>query len=605
MDLSCQYRKEKEPPSQGASEHLDMTWLARTLPPVELDLFNHYLEHTSRDPDPAADSRDTYALQIGIPRLACENKPLMRSVLALAAVCKCCDIINAQPPAGHQEPDRRQVVDLLTLAHQFHLDSLHKIRATLQQAENYDHVLANAAMMGMYGSASHCARIWLAKTAVPGELDGPLCGDLFMPGHPQWLSLFRAVRLAYAGLLNDNTPPYSPVALTTESDTPGYCRNVLRSLAAEEQQPKPRTVITHPLGPILAATVGSAMAKLNDRARKTQALVQATAGDSDNGDAELEACFTALAILADIITSTLFHPSDSSTSSPNPSTTPTHNLSASPPIITKFGVYDPVKDPLGRLSQVSPWLRRYTASISSMTPSTVPRRTIMSFVHKVPRLYLNLVEEVVGLMSSRHDPLSSATSCSTSSSSSPTLSTPPPPCSPSPRSLLSPTPHLHVNNPNDIHYPQPNPGKKEEPQQRRQHHHQQQNYHHEQEPLNNTDPHLNPTQPLALEIFAHWLVLVTLLDQVWWLGSIGAWELGRIVASVRTRRTTTTTTTTTTKSGSNMMNRHDDTSICTCTCCGDTCDEVHTSNNTANHNIPCEDVPNAEEVKGQDSPPPG
>ena len=34
---------------------------------------------------------------------------------------------------------------------------------------------------------------------------------------------------------------------------------------------------------------------------------------------------------------------------------------------------------------------------------------------------------------------------------------------------------------------------------------------------------------LALEIFAHWLVLVILLDNVWWIGGIGAWELGRLV----------------------------------------------------------------------------
>jgi hypothetical protein len=38
----------------------------------------------------------------------------------------------------------------------------------------------------------------------------------------------------------------------------------------------------------------------------------------------------------------------------------------------------------------------------------------------------------------------------------------------------------------------------------------------------------------AVEIFAHWLVLVILLDNVWWIGGIGAWELERFV-SVRKR----------------------------------------------------------------------
>lgn len=33
----------------------------------------------------------------------------------------------------------------------------------------------------------------------------------------------------------------------------------------------------------------------------------------------------------------------------------------------------------------------------------------------------------------------------------------------------------------------------------------------------------------ALDIFAHWLILVILLDGVWWIGDIGGWELGRIL----------------------------------------------------------------------------
>ncbi len=35
---------------------------------------------------------------------------------------------------------------------------------------------------------------------------------------------------------------------------------------------------------------------------------------------------------------------------------------------------------------------------------------------------------------------------------------------------------------------------------------------------------------LAIDIFAHWLVLVMLLDGVWWIGDIGQWELRRVVA---------------------------------------------------------------------------
>jgi hypothetical protein len=41
---------------------------------------------------------------------------------------------------------------------------------------------------------------------------------------------------------------------------------------------------------------------------------------------------------------------------------------------------------------------------------------------------------------------------------------------------------------------------------------------------------LGAAQQLAMNIFSHWLVLVMLLDGVWWIGSIGQWELGRILS---------------------------------------------------------------------------
>ncbi|KAM0261048.1 hypothetical protein ACHAQJ_002487 [Trichoderma viride] len=41
---------------------------------------------------------------------------------------------------------------------------------------------------------------------------------------------------------------------------------------------------------------------------------------------------------------------------------------------------------------------------------------------------------------------------------------------------------------------------------------------------------LGAAQRLAMNIFAHWLVLVMLLDGVWWIGSIGQWELGRMLS---------------------------------------------------------------------------
>lgn len=48
-------------------------------------------------------------------------------------------------------------------------------------------------------------------------------------------------------------------------------------------------------------------------------------------------------------------------------------------------------------------------------------------------------------------------------------------------------------------------------------------------------PPLDATHLLAMDIFAHWLVLVMLLDGVWWIGGIGQWELGQIVSLMKTQ----------------------------------------------------------------------
>ncbi|KAJ2979599.1 hypothetical protein NQ176_g3156 [Zarea fungicola] len=46
---------------------------------------------------------------------------------------------------------------------------------------------------------------------------------------------------------------------------------------------------------------------------------------------------------------------------------------------------------------------------------------------------------------------------------------------------------------------------------------------------------MEPAHKPAMDIFAHWLVLVMLLDSVWWIGDIGHWELGRILRFMKTK----------------------------------------------------------------------
>ncbi|KAJ5959586.1 uncharacterized protein N7479_006736 [Penicillium vulpinum] len=414
---------------------------SQILTATESALFSHYLDHTSKDM--TVNDEDQHTLQVGIPTLAFQNKFLMKSVLAFSAVCKCCDIINQSSIFCG---DREKILVLLSIADQYHMESLQEIRATLPETDQYDHILANAAIMGMYGSSSHCIRIWLAETASDNELGR----SQFMPKSCQWISLFRAVRVAYTGLLDNRlkTPDVIHLALVTTPIAPVpswdyqmHCkRNVLCHI---EQQKCPQD---HVLYPILAATIVSALERLEQGAREITKHEIGGTGDQENltthSDPDVQACFIALEILKDIASETF----PDQYLMPN---TPCHSHLAS-----DFDI-----NLVGQISKVSPWMQRYTARITSIVPSRLPRRFIMAFVHKAPAKYLNLVEDMMSLMQSRAPGGHGITAWS----------------------------------------------------------------------LNPMDFEPSLAHQLAVDIFAHWLVLVILLDKVWWIGGIGAWELRQLI----------------------------------------------------------------------------
>lgn len=407
------------------------------LPAPESALLQHYLEHTSHDL--TVDDGDQYALQIGIPNLALESKPLMGSVLAFSAICKCHDIIKQSSVSC---TDRTEILELLSTADRYHMESLREIQPALSRVEYYDHILANAAMMGMYGSGSHCVRIWLTETAAPND---PML-KTFMPKSCQWVSWFRAARVAYEGLVKKKS--YADgngqdVPTPSSVDTAG---------SSNKQQPDS---IDHPLYLILATTMSSAMTKLDEKIDGiARGIINVQTHQQDiNGDNEKEpdshaaldfqACMDALELLKTVITETF--PSKC------------QNLSTS-------GLYhhiEPDGDSEEQPSNISPWMQRYTANITSMAPSKLPRRFIVAFIHKAPTRYLELVEHMMDFILNEADS--------------------------------------------------------------------------SWEPIN-PEPEPEPTHQLAMEIFAHWLVLALMLDGVWWIGGSGAWELKHIVAAKRNAR---------------------------------------------------------------------
>ncbi|CAI7619123.1 unnamed protein product [Penicillium discolor] len=381
------------------------------------------------------DNDDRYTLQVGIPNLAFQNKLLMKSVLAFSA-----------PSISYG--DRERVLVLLSIADQYHMESLREIQATLAETDQYDHILANAAMMGMYGSSSHCIRIWLAETASSSD---DLQRGRFMPKSCQWISLFRAVRVAYTGLLNDRletedvaqlAPATSPIQAVPSCDFQIHCECKVTSWGEQPKSPQ-----DHVLYPILAATMVSALKGLRKRAEE---IVRNGMGDYRNrnipaihNDSDVQACFAALELFENIASETF------------PDMKLMSNTSGHSRLPSEVDI-----STVGNVSKVSPWMRRYAARITSTIPSKLPRRFIMAFVHKAPTKYLNLVEDMMGLMQGGGPCGHGITRC-----------------------LLNPI---------------------------------------------NSEPSL-PHQ-LAVDIFAHWLVLVMLLDKVWWIGRIGAWELGQLIS---------------------------------------------------------------------------
>ncbi|KAM7209724.1 hypothetical protein V8F20_000127 [Naviculisporaceae sp. PSN 640] len=493
--------------------------VAQTLAPCEFELLRHYLDHTCRDL--TVDPEDQYTIQIGIPNLACQSKPLMRSVLALAAICKCCDIIG-QPSVSLE--DRSQVIQYLALADQYHMQSLREIQATLPDSRTYDHVLANAAMMGMYGPGSHRIRIWLTKTANLGE---QALYD-FMPKQLQWMSLWRAVDLAYMGIVNDtssSTHPNEQLQNSQQTGSPSSLYQAPRSppefmpsgsvfqlqsqyeykITTRLERSK-TPMINHPLYPILAATAGSALIKLRETASEVSITHAGNiyygepGGVTPPSDPALQSCFTAISILANVMTET-FPPSDASTTS----------HTTAPSQLTFQVDIDPAG--AGRLSEVSPWMRRYAANITALTPTKLPRRMIPAFIHKVPTSYLNLVTEMISFIHSREQP-STQNTTTTPGTSTPisgdlnlglgldldmdmTMSSSSVPWG-VPTSHSNPYSSTSASSPNDME--------------------------------TSTSQQLpSVAHQLALEIFAHWLVLMILNDTVWWIGDLGSWELGRIV----------------------------------------------------------------------------
>jgi hypothetical protein len=412
----------------------------------ELDLLGHYLTHTARSI--AFDRKDLYALKVGMPNLAFRSKPLMNSVLALAAVSRSRDFLDAPMLSPQGEA---QVRELLIFAERRHTESLRQIQAYAMDPQYYDYVLANAALMVQYGSASHCMRIRLmgmtpTKDTLPSEV---------LPVPSQWISLVRAVHVALAGLRNELPEPLFLLEQSPELRSGDLYVDMSATYGEDVILPEagPSKETEQLLLPIVAATAESALDRLEARARswaagEGKAQMERTE-DCLPYQPDPEACLETIKILRGVYAEVVW-PEDAS----RQGGTITDPL----PSWNKFG-FGQEQPPQEWLVGVQPWIRSYLARVTSLTPSRPPRRTVVAFLSRVPPEFLDLVQTTLDSLPVRND--------GGGDDGPSTLA-----CAP-------------------------------------------------------------PVQRLAMDIFAHWLVLVMLLDGVWWIGGIGIWELGRVVAAMQ------------------------------------------------------------------------
>ncbi|KAJ5391474.1 C6 transcription factor [Penicillium cosmopolitanum] len=400
---------------------------------TELSLLSRYLAHTSRTIP--FDDLDLYALSVGIPNLAFNSKPVMSSLIALAAACKSHDIVNTtQTPLADQTV--MEVQRLLELAESHHRASLQYIQEAVSNSSWYDNVLANAALMVLYASASHSIRVRLAAIA---RRNGKGLPNDVLPQHSQWITFTRAAHTAasavLSGLLNadmNRNVTISPTVFTS----PHPISTILTPQSGPSENTK-RLFI-----PLVTSTYGRALESLR---RKVESVSDSFRSQESLRlhNLDLDACLNTLPTLEKCAFSAL--------SGGN--------------IKNKSNTVNDTPTISGEYSQVSPWVANYMLSVTSMTAPKALRRTIMSFLNEAPTEYLNLVQSVLD-------------------SSSVEAYTGDWVARGSPKGEMQP---------------------------------------------------LDTTHLLAMDIFAHWLVLVMLLDGVWWIGGIGRWELGQIVSLMKTQ----------------------------------------------------------------------
>ena len=367
--------------------------------------------------------------------------------------------------------DRDRVIELLALANRHHLNSLQEIQATISTSRQYDQILANALLMATYGAASQRVRIWLANSRLVGEA----LADEFLPNNPGWLSLFYAVHAAYNSLIKAKLPriQINQVGLVTSSPPASgqVSQRVWRSGAEHEEELSPS--VKQP------------------RNVSSHILYPILAATSATALKKLQEKVHAISISIGSVSPDLSTIGMVGSPDGDAANTIEAQIRACQ---AAMGILSSIASDIffGQSSSfaASPTLSQLTVpeldfgSATSILPSEIPN-WLQTYLARALAVTPSRPLRRVVLAFLYRVPQQYLRSI---------------------QRMLDTCP-AETRGVDDVQ-----PRDSEE-----------------------VGLEINDAEHLSIEIFAHWLVFVLLLDGVWWIGDIGFWELGRIVTSVRNR----------------------------------------------------------------------
>lgn len=231
----------EEPASCASSLHNTDSLLSIS----EADLYHHYLEHTSRTLTLC--ESDQNALQFGIPTLALQSRPVLLSVLALSAVCLCCDMISQK-----SAPDVCAVERALMTGYQHYNQASKRIRDLLSQpdATNADALLASALLLVPFAAATQQVNHWISCH------HGQKQSSKLLSSTPRdVIVMMRGLRTTLEAFDNDNET-FEQRSVSRDNSAPSPTLS-----ASSDSSPSRR----HAMFPILARTSERAFRILRER----------------------------------------------------------------------------------------------------------------------------------------------------------------------------------------------------------------------------------------------------------------------------------------------------------------------------------------------------